>query len=205
MSEFPMMPFYPADFLASTAGWSTSERGLYLVLLFVSWLNGPLPNDEKALCRIAGGFPKAFSRDWKKVSSRFVPGADTKTLVNRRNERERYLSHEFHRKKVAAGRLGGLAKAQHTSSTATSTATSDASILPLANGYPPSPSPSEDLRNPSLPSPSKGEDEPLKRKIGTNPRAQGSNPRAKNRRRVKAIVAELAAGNDTPKPDDMPF
>ena len=37
LQTLPWIPLYYRDFLATTMGWSTTERGAYALLLFAQW------------------------------------------------------------------------------------------------------------------------------------------------------------------------
>jgi hypothetical protein len=41
----PWMPFWGTDFMAATLGWSASERGAYMILLWAAWEGDGLPSD----------------------------------------------------------------------------------------------------------------------------------------------------------------
>jgi uncharacterized protein YdaU (DUF1376 family) len=101
----PWIPLFYRDFLASTHGWSTTERGAYLLLLIVQWETGPIENDPEALAAIAGLTPKEFRPMWKRISRKF---RDTpEGLVNERCDRERTKAVTTHTNKQA-----GAAKAR---------------------------------------------------------------------------------------------
>jgi len=51
----PWFDFYPERFIAGTAIMELHERGAYITLLCHQWLAGSLPNDLRALSRLAGG------------------------------------------------------------------------------------------------------------------------------------------------------
>lgn len=57
-------PHYVRDFNAKTAHLSLAERGAYRALMDCYWeAQGPLSNDERALCRMIGAFPD----EWEQV------------------------------------------------------------------------------------------------------------------------------------------
>lgn len=152
--ELPMMPWFPDQFAASTACWTYAERSAYRGLLDVQWAIGVLPTEPWRLAHALGMPLDEFEIVWPVVSQKFqqVEGG----LRNSRLEEHRLAALELHRKKSAAGRLGGLsrqAQSKHHSSTASSissTATSSsASFLLEAKLKPLSPSPS--LKNKTLP------------------------------------------------------
>jgi len=48
------MPIYIKDYLASTSRLNPEQHGIYLLLMFDYWINGPLPNDIEMLCNVVG-------------------------------------------------------------------------------------------------------------------------------------------------------
>jgi len=99
------IPLFYRDFLASTLGWSTAERGAYLLLLIAQWETGPIDNDPKVLASIAGVPLKEFRRMWKRIGRKF---RDTpEGLLNERCDKEREKAVITHTNKQA-----GAAKAR---------------------------------------------------------------------------------------------
>jgi uncharacterized protein YdaU (DUF1376 family) len=98
----PWIPLYYRDFLASTMGWSTSERGAYALLLFAQWESGPLDSDPSVLARIAGVTPDEMKEMWKRIGRKFRPTPDG--LINERcdAEREKVVQTHGNRQKGAA-------------------------------------------------------------------------------------------------------
>lgn len=68
----PWMPLYVADYLADTAPLMATESGAYLHLLMHYWFNGPLPDNDTRLCRIA----KVHPPHWKRVRAALEPFFD---------------------------------------------------------------------------------------------------------------------------------
>jgi uncharacterized protein YdaU (DUF1376 family) len=64
MTARPWMPLYVADYLADTAHLGALESGAYLHLIMHYWTTGSLPDDARALARIA----KVSAHSWKKLS-----------------------------------------------------------------------------------------------------------------------------------------
>lgn len=55
-------PHYIRDFKAKTGHLSLAERGAYRALMDEYWeRQGPLPADERALCRLVGAFPDEWA------------------------------------------------------------------------------------------------------------------------------------------------
>jgi uncharacterized protein YdaU (DUF1376 family) len=57
----PFLPWYPANFLSSTRGWSVTARGIYRELIDAQWELGGLPADAGELQRLIG----ATNSEWK--------------------------------------------------------------------------------------------------------------------------------------------
>jgi uncharacterized protein YdaU (DUF1376 family) len=80
----PWMPFWGTDFMASTLGWSASERGAYLILLWAAWEGDGLPSDPERLFRLDPDIRHA----WHLLEDKF-PVHDDGRRRNPRQERER--------------------------------------------------------------------------------------------------------------------
>jgi uncharacterized protein YdaU (DUF1376 family) len=194
--ELPMMPWYPDQFAASTAAWTWIERAVYRALLDAQWALGALPQSEARLSKLVGMPSNGFRKAWRTVKEKFPPDPRG-GLRNVRLEEHRLSALARKQARVNAGRLGGVAKAKQSSSNAMS--------LPQANPYPPSPSPSEEVREDPSDFPPSGKDElpdgggtPREngtnpRALGTNPRAQGTNPRAVRNRSLELWRETTAA------------
>lgn len=85
--DLPMMPWWPQDFLAATAHWSSAERGAYAVLLMYGWVLDGLPSDHAELARLCNETPAGFEALWSRIGSKFVDEAGV--LRNRRLEEHR--------------------------------------------------------------------------------------------------------------------
>lgn len=88
-AKSPAFQVYPGDFIhnVETAGMTAEEIGAYWLLICYSW-DGPLPNDERRLARMARLTPARFARAWVAVSRCFQLD-ERNTLTNPRVERER--------------------------------------------------------------------------------------------------------------------
>lgn len=106
----PAFQLYAADFYMDTAAWSAQEVGAYFRLLMHEWVNGPLPNNNSALARIAGVDPRNMQKMWSAaIANKFV--ADTaKTLINLRLENTRKEQEEYRKKQSESGHKGVEAK-----------------------------------------------------------------------------------------------
>lgn len=54
------MPLKCGDFMRATSDFTAEECGAYILLLNQYWQHGPLPNDDRALARIARVSPHAW-------------------------------------------------------------------------------------------------------------------------------------------------
>ena len=111
MSKSPAFRFYASDFFMDTNTWELDEVGLYLRLLMCQWVNGPLPNDNKKLAKIAGISPKKLSNLIQKVSHKFTSDGNgcfyNKRLEEEREKQSKYLEKQKeHGKKGADSRWG---------------------------------------------------------------------------------------------------
>jgi len=110
VSNLPMMPWWPRDFIAATRGWTIVERSLYRELLDSQWVNGSLPNDEIELARIAGATTAEFDLAWPRVRPKFP--CNNGRLLNRKLEEHRELALDYRDRRSQAGRAGGQASAR---------------------------------------------------------------------------------------------
>jgi len=78
------LKFYGSDFLNATAAWTMEERGVYITLLWYSWVNGGLPGEIERIDRMAPG-AKAC---WSVLDSKFPISPDGMRR-NARQERDR--------------------------------------------------------------------------------------------------------------------
>ena len=106
-NKSPAFQFYPKEFLSSSKviAMSATERGAYITLLSVQWLDGSLPNDLPALARLSGVAPKPFARMWPHNLARcFV--LKNGHFVNERLERERKKQAEFRQRQATNSAKG---------------------------------------------------------------------------------------------------
>ena len=90
---------------------NTSERAIYLDLVFHCLEKGSIPADENALARLAAVSDGEFRKSWPRIRAKFIPIEDGR-LTNPAAAEESEKRAEGKAKKGEAGRLGGLAKAQ---------------------------------------------------------------------------------------------
>ncbi len=102
----PWMPFYVDRYLGDTTNLNTLEHGAYLLLILSYWRQGGLPDDDEelaAICRLS-------MPDWQKARRRlskfFHDG-----WKHKRIDEEIRKAGERYEKRAAAGKAGGIAKA----------------------------------------------------------------------------------------------
>lgn len=174
MSELPYFPYYMGDMIADTAHLDTEEFGAYIRLLqhYYKKRQGP-PDNAKILKNITQLSAHKF-RNIYPVLMEFFEVRDGR-LWQKRVEKELKLAAEKHEKRVAAGRAGGLAKAQQSSSNALAEGVANGKQSDSDSEFntpPPPTSGGHDDREPDKPA------KQGRRLNGTNPRARNENPRA---------------------------
>lgn len=198
--ELPMMPWYPDQFAASTTTWSYAERCAYRALLDIQWALAVLPNEPWRLAHAIGASLEEFEAVWPVVSQKFesVEGG----LRNARLEAHRLAALKFHKKKAAAGRLGGLSRsrqAQLKQNSSNATSLLEAKLKPLSLSpinktlppYPPSRKRAADGQG-GRGAPERGGDGALRE----------DDPEVQRKRRE---AETLAAQHAKPPDDGMPF
>jgi uncharacterized protein YdaU (DUF1376 family) len=80
------MPWYPKDYMASTALFSTEESGAYSLLLMQMWIEGgTLPLEHDRLARVAKvADPDAWAAIWRVISVKFMPAAGQPGRITQR-------------------------------------------------------------------------------------------------------------------------
>lgn len=103
----PAFQFYPKDFLtdAHVLPMTLTERGAYITLLCVCWLERSLPSDQSSLAKLCRITLPQFRKLWPALAPCFELRADR--LTQGRLDRERRKQSAFRAQKVAAGQLGG--------------------------------------------------------------------------------------------------
>jgi uncharacterized protein YdaU (DUF1376 family) len=105
----PWMPLYCDDLIGSTADMSPEEFGSYMRLLCHCWTRGPLPIDDRVICRIAG----CRLAVWRSIRSRFSPTTredGSAGLSQTRLEAERFKRQRFADERAEAGRRGAASR-----------------------------------------------------------------------------------------------
>lgn len=103
MSDLPMMPWFPNDFRASTAGWTFDEKALYRELLDIEWDHGSIPADLNRIMLLAGLSSDRFEAAWPMVSTKFVEKDGR--LINERCEKHRERARELQQQRSKAGKM----------------------------------------------------------------------------------------------------
>lgn len=112
------MPIYIRDYLSSTSRLTNSEHGVYLLLLFDYWMNGPLPNNIDTLIQVAR-MPFENNLEVNRqvmirlLSRFFILDEKTNSYKNERIEIE--LSRAKHNREIAQvnGKKGGRPKKEN--------------------------------------------------------------------------------------------
>lgn len=138
-------PHYVRDFNAKTSHLSLAERGAYRALMDAYWeAQGPLPADERALCRMIGAFPDEWEQVRENVLS-FFENRDGK-LYHKRISEEIEKARSQHAEKAERMAKARAKKAERQSIDQLSEQSIDQSIgqcTGQSEGTPtPSPSPS---------------------------------------------------------------
>lgn len=104
------MPFWGTDFMASTLGWSASERGAYMILLWAAWEGDGLPAEPERLFRLDPDIRPA----WHLLEDKFPVAADGRRR-NQRQERERNEMREQGRRNADKAQRAAAARWNATS------------------------------------------------------------------------------------------
>ena len=107
----PAFQFYPKDYMtdANVMEMTHEQRGIYIDLLSIYWLEDGLPSDLGRLARLVGLPPKRFERLWPAISRCFkIEGG---ALRQKRLEEEKLKQATYKDKQRRKGALGGKAKA----------------------------------------------------------------------------------------------
>ena len=108
----PAFQFYAKEFLSSSRvmAMTMTERGVYITLLSVQWMDGTIPADMKALANLLKGVSaQQLARMWPaNLAGAFVKRGDR--LVNQRLEEERKKQADRRAQARENGNLGGRPK-----------------------------------------------------------------------------------------------
>lgn len=196
--ELPMMPWFPDQFAASTAGWTFTERAVYRALLDLQWQQGCIFADLLRISQALGVDKRTVQRCWRLVGPKFA--AVEGGLQNYRLEQHRLAALELHKKKVAAARVRwDAAHAEHMHTHKQSTSAASVSHMP------PSPSPSPSLSvfpNSSGKRAANGKNAAARPTVGGTEAIREDDPDVRRKRReAETLAAQHAAKKD----DGMPF
>jgi len=126
--KLPYFPLYPSDFLGDTGRLNAEKFGVYVRLLFNSWIE-PLYDDIEELSEMV----HASKEVTEKILTRYFELVDG-AWRNARLERERIKAIKQHSKRVEAGRKGGNAKAMleqsHSEGGSNGVATQNSELIP---------------------------------------------------------------------------
>lgn len=127
----PWMPIYIADYRADTAHLCAAEHGAYLLLIMHYWQTGGLPEDDRALARIASMTPQEWRRHRPVLQAFFHDGWRHKRI----DDELRSAATKYERR-AGAGSKGGKAAAgrRQSSSNAIDIATTNAGGNAGSNG-----------------------------------------------------------------------
>jgi uncharacterized protein YdaU (DUF1376 family) len=106
----PAFQFYPKDFLSdeNVRLMSMQERGVYITLMCLCWIEGTLPADVSLLARLAGVPLPAFRKLWPQLLPCFrTDAARDGRLIHPRLERERESQANYRRRQSDNGKKGG--------------------------------------------------------------------------------------------------
>ena len=99
------MDWYPQDYLSDTktAVMTLEEHGAYMLLLWRSWLDGPMPNDHDMLARVLRVSRPKFDRLWAEIGGCFEERDGH--YESPRLERERTAALRVRREKQRGARI----------------------------------------------------------------------------------------------------
>lgn len=130
----PAFQFYPDTFLsdANVIAMSLQERGAYITLICICWIEGSLPSDTAKLAKLCGTPHTSFRKLWPNIAPCFRASGDQR-MVHPRLEKEKKKQREYRRRQSDAAN-----KRWHQHS-------GNAVALPRQLSPSPSPSPSSDF------------------------------------------------------------
>lgn len=109
-SKSPAFSFYPKDWLsdAHVKAMTLEERGAYVELLCIYWLEDGLPSDVARLARLVGVPERRFGKLWPALAPCFRVEGDR--LIQKRVEAEKAKQAEFRRSQSEKGAKGGKSR-----------------------------------------------------------------------------------------------
>lgn len=136
MSKSPAFQFYPADYSqdANVRLMNYEQRGIYIELMGICWIEGSIPADEKLLARLLGLEFDHFLKQWEWIKKCFCHKSDN-FLIHPRLEKEKEKQKKYSKQKSKAGKKGAESRWSR-ESTDDGKCHSSAIDLPLAkNGF----------------------------------------------------------------------
>lgn len=108
----PAFQFYPRDFLTdeNVCLMSHTERGIYMTLLCLCWLEQSLPGDVGDLARLVSVPESRFKKMWAGPLSRCFATREDGRLMQGRLEIEREKQETFRRRQSDKGKASGIAR-----------------------------------------------------------------------------------------------
>lgn len=104
------MPFFTADYLASTRDHTAQEHGAHLLLLLTLWVQaGSVPDIKEDLIRLMCIRPRDYNKIRKKVIDRHFQITDGQ-ITNQRLSKELEKASERYRQRSDAGKASGRAR-----------------------------------------------------------------------------------------------
>ena len=109
INKAPAFQFYASDFLSdlNVQIMSMSQRGIYITLLAVEWIEGSIPANTQTLHVLCGRHPN-FDEDWKVVKNCFYE--ENGRLYNNRLESERKNMISYRERMSSNGKKGANAR-----------------------------------------------------------------------------------------------
>src|SRR5690348_10056103 len=107
----PAFQFYPSDFLGDPAvmAMTLEERGAYITLLCVAWMNHGIPADDEKLRKLLRLSARRFEGLWETISLCFRSDGNGR-LISPRMEEVRAAQADYREAQATAGRLGAKAR-----------------------------------------------------------------------------------------------
>lgn len=101
MTKNPWFKFYPADWLSDrkVALMSPAEKGVYIDLLCLTWVEGAIPDDAAQLAKLLRLTRRTFEPIWKHVRALFEESSPG-FLTNKRLEKERAGANSRHERAI---------------------------------------------------------------------------------------------------------
>ena len=113
MAKSPAFQFYPKDWLSDelVRRMSHTEKGIYIDLLSVCWVEQSLPADTEHLAQIIGMTPQRFLKLWTHsvLQQCFFVNGDGR-LHHKRLDAERQKQENYRRRQSDNGSKGGRPK-----------------------------------------------------------------------------------------------